>query len=221
MDMPGTGPVATCEGRFLPLKPGARWTYRVRDSLQVPTMKTQTIEAEEPVPRKPGVRAFRAVVRKGLGLADMTVSWQQVTPDGIHRHQEDSYRPGLMGAPPTLRGHAWWEPHKLRIDERRERLRQGAVWTVRFKESSVDAAPGSPIEVHDRSERWSVVSVGEEVTVPAGTFKDTLQLRKIGDAGASTEEGGGTDKRYWFACGVGKLREEGMQTEELVSFEGL
>ena len=52
-------------------------------------------------------------------------------------------------------------------------------------------------------------AVGESVTVPAGTFTDTVVLEKIG---------GSVLKTYWFARGVGKVKETGGQTEELVEY---
>jgi hypothetical protein len=43
--------------------------------------------------------------------------------------------------------------------------------------------------------------------VPAGTF-DAIVLRKVG----------GSEKRYWYVRGVGKVKETGGQVEELVSW---
>jgi hypothetical protein len=48
------------------------------------------------------------------------------------------------------------------------------------------------------------------VTVPAGTFT-AIYLQKA--------SGGGTTKTYWYVPGVGKVKEDGGQLEELVSHE--
>ena len=56
---------------------------------------------------------------------------------------------------------------------------------------------------------WRVVALDEMVTVPAGTFSAVV-IEKVG--GTST-------KRYWFARGVGKVKEQsGTQLEELKSY---
>ncbi|EAU62156.1 hypothetical protein [Stigmatella aurantiaca] len=47
--------------------------------------------------------------------------------------------------------------------------------------------------------------------MPAGTFQAVV-LQKAG---------GGTAKTYWFVRGIGKVKEEGGQTEELVRYEVL
>jgi hypothetical protein len=54
------------------------------------------------------------------------------------------------------------------------------------------------------------MAVDEPVTVPAGTF-NCLRVRRR----ASQQDG--SDKTYWFAKGVGKVKEVGGQTEELTS----
>jgi hypothetical protein len=59
------------------------------------------------------------------------------------------------------------------------------------------------------TDAWKVVAIGEMVTVPAGTFSAVV-IEKVG--GTST-------KRYWFARGVGKVREQsGSQIEELTGY---
>jgi hypothetical protein len=48
--------------------------------------------------------------------------------------------------------------------------------------------------------------------VPAGTYR-AIRIHRVG------EEDGQAEKRYWFAPGVGKLREEGSQLEVLAAVE--
>ena len=55
----------------------------------------------------------------------------------------------------------------------------------------------------DRNESWEVMGVNEMLTTPAGTYK-TLHVRRVG-----TDQNATSDKQYWFACGVGKVRESG------------
>ena len=63
-----------------------------------------------------------------------------------------------------------------------------------------------------KDETWKVEAVDESVTVPAGTFS-ALRVRKT--------TSGAADKTFWFAKGVGKLKETGEQTEELKAVSGL
>ena len=49
------------------------------------------------------------------------------------------------------------------------------------------------------------------LTVPAGTFT-CLHLHKVGTDDSTAQ------KDYWFARGVGKIKESGGQTEELASY---
>ena len=71
---------------------------------------------------------------------------------------------------------------------------------------------GTPVVQETVNFRFEVLSVTEEVTVPAGTFI-TLQLRR-------TELSGNEVKDYYFAKGVGKVKEitQGIKTEELTEY---
>jgi hypothetical protein len=74
----------------------------------------------------------------------------------------------------------------------------GARWTETYIKNG---KPGSS--------QWEVRGVGVRTTVPAGTF-DCLEIRQ-------TKEG--KNKDYWFARGVGKIRERSeMSLEELTEY---
>ena len=62
-----------------------------------------------------------------------------------------------------------------------------------------------------KAETWTVVSTAETVTVPAGTFT-CLHLRRMATDDPQTQ------KDYWFARGVGKVKESGGQLEELSKY---
>lgn len=191
--------------RYLPLQVGANWTYDVTD-LRVPgsapVAKDTTVEALEQVgdARKAGVEAFRIRTEKANGA---TVSWQEDRCTSIVRHREQSY-----DAASIMESDQFFMPSKLRIDETAEHLVVGARWTVTYEELEVDPVAGETRVSKD--ETWSVEGIDEQVTVPAGTFT-TIHLRKI--------TSGEADKRFWFAAGVGKIKEEGEQREELRAFD--
>jgi hypothetical protein len=207
--LPGDDVVVPLAQRYLPLAAGMTWTYKVIDN-GVTTMKVQTVEAIEapPVASKSSVQAFRVKTTKGVN--DQTVSWQENRGNQVIRHAERSFAPGAT----THDLQESWEPYKTRLDQRPSKLKAGTTWTVQYTETH--EVLGAPPTTTMRSEKWTVMSVSEPVTVTAGTFKDCLLLRRQG-----TDTGAASDKFYWYARGVGKLRETGGQTEELTAFSGL
>jgi hypothetical protein len=190
--------------RYLPLTVGASWTFDVTD-LRTPgtpaVQKANTVEAYENVgDRKDGTMAFRIRTEKTNGA---TVSWQEDRCTSIVRHREKSF-----DSAEVLESDQFYMPSKLRVSEDPAHLVAGASWGVTYDEVEVDPVSGEATV--SKSETWSVVAVGEQVTVPAGTFT-AVQFRKV--------TSGEADKRFWFAAGVGKIKEEGEQREELRAFE--
>lgn len=200
-----------CPAGFMPLAAGNSWKYFVRDVSSTSTsMKETVVEPREPVPRNPSVMAFKIVTRKGITLRDQTVSWQNRVGNQVVRYQETSYKPAAMtGGAPTEDIVEWWSPYKLRLDESADKLRKGTTWTLDYMETALEAGV---MATRARSETWRVVGVNEEVTVLKGTYK-ALHVHRAGAPSAASGEG--SDKHYWFACGVGKVKETGGQTEEL------
>jgi hypothetical protein len=191
--------------RYLPLAVGTRWTYRVTPADGTAAVdKTNTVEAFEDVgDRKAGTMAFRTRTEKTDGI---TVAWQVDGCTSIARHRERSY--DLSEA---LLSDQFYVPEKVRIDESPAHLVEGASWVTSYVKLEVDPV-SSAVTTKDKSDVWTVESLADEVTVPAGTFT-ALRVHRIG------EEDGQAEKRYWFVRGVGKVKEVGKQTEELASYE--
>jgi hypothetical protein len=187
-------------GRYLPMKTGATWTYRITDPDTGATGdKISTVgDLEDVGGLKAGQMAFRVTTEK---LDGTTVSWQEDTGTSVVRHKEQSFDTAQV-----MTSEEHYDPSKLRLDESPAHLEDGATWV----DSYMELITGAPAPVQ-KNETWIVEAVGEEVTVPAGTFT-TLRVRRTGAVGAA-------DKTYWFARGVGKVREAGGQTEELVSYD--
>ncbi len=187
--------------RLLPMVIGASWTYAISEPMVPARNKTSTIEALEDIgDRKAGVVGYRQKTEKLDGTA---VSWSQDLCTSVVRHREDSFDPGGV-----LLSEQFYVPSKPRIDETPARLAAGAAWTVSFTEIEVNPTSGLATMV-SKDENWSVVGASESVTVPAGTFT-AVHLRKV-TSGAATKD-------YWFAAGVGKVKETGEQTEELTAY---
>lgn len=199
---PGTGPL-------LPWKLGNKWTYRVTDGTDV-SDKTTTIEAEELVGGtgpNAAVMAYRVVTRKGMMLNDETESWQAPladAPEKVVRYREIAYsaKTGMM----TQETH--WNPYKLHVDGRAETLVADKTWREDYEETKL-SFDGTAPEVSQEADRWTVVSADESVTVVGKTYDHAVHFQKFTNSA----------KDYWYLQGVGKLKETGSQTEELVSYE--
>jgi hypothetical protein len=191
-------------GRYLPLSVGSTWTWRVTDSAGTSYDKVSTVEAMEDVGgAKAGTMAYRV---RTTGSGGDTVSWQEDTGTAIVRHREQDFR--VDG---TMKTDSVYTPYKLRVDESAAHLAAGVDYQLSFTEVATKIADGTS-QTLQKGETWSVVAVDEKVTVPAGTFT-CLHLMRVG-----TDDAAGAGKEYWFARGVGKVKETGGQTEELARF---
>jgi len=188
-------------GRYMELASGASWTFRVDDGNGA-TEKTQTVGPLEDVGgAKAGTTAFRVTTVRPGGEV---VSWQEDTGDAIRRHREQDNAG-------TTSSDEIYQPFKTRVDESPDHVVAAATWSESYTEFVTSA--GVTTEAA-KVERWEVEAVDEVISVPAGDFC-TLRVKRT-----STVDGaGGSVKRFWFARGVGKVREEGAnQVEELTAF---
>jgi hypothetical protein len=203
---PVDGPDAGDEGceipnamRLHPLVIGATWTYLISEPMEEPKNKTATIEAFEEVGGRtdPGIFGYRQKTEK---LDGVTISWNEDRCTSVVRHRERNYDLANVEI-----SDQFYKPSKPRVDETRA---AGATWTVSFTEIEVNPATQMAVTI-SKDEMWSVVSTNEMITVPAGTF-ETVHFHKL--------TSGAAEKDYWWAKGVGKIKETGEQTEELTSY---
>jgi hypothetical protein len=153
-----------------------------------------------------GLMAFHVVTAKGVDGTDRTESWQAPHPDAperIVRYREQSF--GAVTG--VLEQEEHWDPEKLHIDGSADRTVTGATWLERYDETKLPV--GLAMSTHAVSERWTVLADDETLEVPAGIFEHVIHLRKAGS---------GATKEYWYLRGVGKIKEVGTQTEELVDY---
>ncbi len=200
---PGADAIPPAE-RYLPLAMGASWTWTVTPTAPAaPYQKTSSVEAFEDIGgSKAGIMAFRV---RTIGDDGVTVSWQEDTGSRILRHREQTFSVGQV-----LLSDQVYVPHKLRLDESNDHIVLGASFTETYTEIETDPTTGATM-TSAKSETWTVEAVDEPVTVPAGPY-DCVRVRRIGNSGAAS------DKLFWFAKGVGKIKETGNQTEELMSY---
>jgi hypothetical protein len=194
-------PVATS---WLPLRVGNSWTYRTVSNGSL-SNKTTSVEAEEPVggdgPDATTV-AFRMKTQK---VDDFTLSWQGRVGDRVVRYREQSYKKGTA----LLSQDDIWTPARIVVDG--GRLTVGASYEDRYVERAKDADTGLVV-TSTVVDLWTVEAVDEPLDVPGRGSLPSLKLRKQRPAT-------GLDKRFWFVKGVGKVREEGGQLEQLTAFE--
>lgn len=194
------------DSSLLPWKVGNSWTYQVTAS-GVVSSKVTTVEAAEAVggsgPNQ-AVMAFRVVTRKGAAGADESVSWQAPVGDKVVRYREQSY--GAMTGMLQLEEH--WTPYKLHVDYGPAHVLAGATWVEQYTETKLPV--GAQATSASTGDTWAVTAASQSVTVPAGTF-NAVVFQKT--------SGGGSAKTYWYARGVGKVKESGAsQVEELSSY---
>jgi hypothetical protein len=199
----GTGGAVITES-LLPFKEGNTWTYRVTEGSETFT-KVTVVEAEEPVGGEgpnSEVLANRVTTTKKDGL-DKTVSWQKYEDGILKRFREQGFNPGDG----SLEIDEYWTPYKLHVDDNAEHTADGVSWIEEYDETKLEVGT-SPVTSTKR-DVWSVQETDATVTVPAGTFDNAIVLVK---SGASTQ------KTYYYVPGVGKVKELGGQTEELVEY---
>lgn len=196
---------AKSSGPLLPWAEGNTWSYQVTDDNGVVTQKITTVEALQDVggvgPHST-VKANKVVTKKSGGT-DETHSWQAVDGEKNVRYREIAF-----GANGVVELEEHWDPFKLRVDGSSEKTKAGPGWLEVYYETKVRNNVAEPTQ--ERRDLWQVIKESEQVVVPAGTF-DALVLQRT--------SGSDNIKQYWFVRGVGKVKETGGQTEELVSYD--
>jgi hypothetical protein len=190
---------------LLPWAVGNSWTYKVTGK-GIVTQKITTIDAEEMVSGTgphAAEMAYKVVTSKSDGT-DKTLSWQMDSDGKVLRYREQAF--SASSGDLSLEEH--WDPYKLHIDGTTDHTKADANWLETYQETKLpaDGTASTTTEQHDR---WSVDQADATVTVPAGTFEHVIVF---------TKAGGSDLKTYWYLRGVGKLKETGGQTEELVSY---
>jgi hypothetical protein len=211
---PGTSDgTDTQAGPLLPYEVGYRWTYRVTEG-GVESQKTTTIEGRTLVGGEGYHKddmAFHVVTRKGQNERDKTESWQARLPDApdtIVRYREVAY--GATSGLPEL--DESWDKYKLHISGEKVALGQ---WLEEYKELKINVATTPPTRLAptDQYDAWTVVNPDEKITVSGKTYEHAVHMTKV------SGNGSGEAKHYWYVRGIGKVRETGGQTEELISYQ--
>jgi hypothetical protein len=194
------------DSRF-PLVAGATWTYRhtslTKDAWnEVATMSDTTYEGEpafvlEDEEDAEGAQTRSTFVVKGTGV------WR-------------AYREVHVNGDLALQ--VTYDPPFLRYDEAWTQVGQSQTldddWTQMCIMTSVASkcAPGA-VQTGKTTHKYTVVDTHVNISVPAGDF-DAIEIQRFNPDASET-------RRFWFAPGVGKVREEDTESgavEELAEF---
>ena len=193
-------PCGAGSDRYLPVAPGLRWTYQVTelDSGERKRKEQSIAEAIDDPQLGP------VLVQLTGKRAGSTRSLLRVDGDRVVRLSQDD-----LDATGAVERTTRYDPGQIRIDESAARTVPGAAWEETYQEHAVEPG-GAPTTVATR-DRWEVIAVDVACTSGVGTLA-CLHLRR------TRIEGGIAVKEFWFARGVGKVRETGdRQIEELTA----
>lgn len=192
--------------RYLPLAVGAIWTYYDID-LTANTKgntRSEITRMENVGGSDNGTQAYRV---DSTTLDGRTVNWQLDELSRVTRLREQFF--DLDG---SLLSDYDYVPHKVRLDETPPHLVVGATWDESYVAVAQIVNSANPNQSLTYAASWSVESVDDSVTVPAGTFTQCLRVRRLEPGGVEP------DRTYWFARHVGKVKEVGSVSKELTSY---
>jgi len=187
--------------RYLPYEVGFHWEYRVSDPTNgTVETKRQWVDSELTYDGD-NLPALLQVTDKSPGRTENVT---RVQGDAVIRLQQQDFSGTDVLDRTTL-----YEPYAIRLDEAADRITAGATFEESFTEIEYDAL-GTELRRQPATEQWEVLAVDEACTAPIGTTT-CLHLRRTRTGAVVTQ------KEFWFARGVGKVREDGGQVEQLVS----
>ena len=165
------------------------------------TVKTQTLSSDLVTnPDFPGEMFIEQTTVKATGR---TVSLLRLEGDSLLRFRQEDFDD--LGVSERVTTYA---PGKIRLDETPDRLVMGATFVENYMATITDATGPVTTAI---TENWEVLDEAIECGSALGTF-ECLRIRR------TRTEGGLATKDFYFADGIGKVREEGAtQLEEVAS----
>lgn len=196
---------------YLPLAVGNWWEYRMVEpetQRAQPKNKKLVIDLFGDVGGlKAGTQGFRMRREDALGSS---VRWLGKEGDVVAWLHDE-----WMDASGTVTKSQYYQPYRTRLDETPAHLVNEAEWTEEYDDIGIDPTTGEAKVPKHVQVTWTVEALDEAITVPAGSF-NCLRLRRRNRQSATTYE----DQTYWFARGVGKVREDSppAEHEELIAY---
>ncbi|QSQ27880.1 hypothetical protein JY651_24575 [Pyxidicoccus parkwayensis] len=198
-----------------PLTTGSTWVYDIDDPdpMQGKFKKTVTVLGQREVPELQGKSAVLVHSRQDRtvsGIVYEEFSYQLELTNGlVVRLREEDHRDGTQVRSTV------WSPATVKS---LARTPDALPWSYQSAVREQTVLGDGTKEDSDPTYTWRVVETGLTLTTKAGTFTNVVKVQrdKINKAGEVKE---GKSRVYWLAPGVGKIREEGERTEELVSYD--
>lgn len=216
----GCGEEEKGEAEYFPMATGNTWEYleTYDDTTHEPETTRHTVSGKETITDFDGNEVETWVVANNPNVETDEARVYWIVDDGITvrriRQTVDSEGDGAIDKQQD------YVPGITKID--RGHLVAGDSWNDEvLRHTTYPSDPSATQESKLLLYEWSVVSTSETVVVPAGTFDNCLRVERNNTADASNEE----TKIYWFAPGVGKVKEQTVaaesdnKVEELTSYE--
>jgi hypothetical protein len=182
-----------------PLSTGSRWTYRITDDVRGVFEKQVEVLGPQAVPGA----SQAAIAVRSIQPHLEELSWQIDNSGLVVRLREEDRKSGALARVTT------WNPSTIKSLS----LAKPFDWSHSAMVHEITRGPdGVIIDEDDKEYIWRVLAVDVDVTTAAGSFKAMKVQRDRPDKT-------GKERIYWLVPGVGKVREEGERTEELLNFE--
>jgi hypothetical protein len=186
----GDGDGQVFDNTLYPMADGATWTYLHKNNngqvLSMEDVELQQVDWQGEVgylqvdsPNANGVWTESVLVRDG----DLVLRVHREDQTELAVSEIVDYDPGF----PRVRD-SW--------------TTLGQTEELAYIRTATDGSGQNPM-IEDRAHVFTVLAVDEEITVPAGTFT-TIKIERVRSAGGAI----GDRAIFWFAFGVGKIREE-------------
>ncbi len=198
-----------------PLTAGSTWVYQITgDRTHGDFRKTVTVvgprEVPEMQPAMTAVLVHSRQDRTATGSVYEEYSYQVELTNGlVVRLREEDHKDGDKVRTTT------WAPATVKS---LSRIPESLPWSNRNGVQELTVLGDGSEEESDPTYEWRVLETGLTVTTPAGTFTNVIKVQrdKLNDRGEVKVD---KVRYYWLAPGVGKIREEGERTEELISYD--
>lgn len=197
----GETPTAGSRQSHFPLVDGASWTYHHTNLLDDPWDETDTMAAASYA----GTDAFVFSDQEDA-QGEQTHSTLIIEGTRVYRAYKEVEVLNLVAVTTS------YDPAFLRYDEAWREVGDTITleddWEQRciVASSASNCAPGAR-KLGTTTHRYTLLAVAEPLTVPAGSFT-TVKVQRDNLSDPET-------KLFWFAAGVGKVREENPETSAL------
>jgi hypothetical protein len=204
----GPTPDAGSKLSHFPLVDGTSWTYHHTNQVDDPWDETDTVMSTS----YKGEDAFILSDQEDA-QGEQTHSTHVLDGTRVYRAYKEVAVGDVVAVTTT------YDPSFLRYDEAWTKSGDTVTldddWTQNCVVASTasNCAPGA-MKIGTTTHTYTVLSAAEELTVPAGTFT-TVKIQRDNVTSPET-------KLFWFAAGVGKIREENPMTgavTELTAYE--